>query len=98
MTTTILSIRVPAAEAARLARLASQVGLDRATLLKQALREGCDDVLFERAGSAYRRGQVTLSRAAEMAGISLRDLMLRLHSAGVTLNYGVEDLAEDLRP
>ncbi|MEI6516515.1 MAG: UPF0175 family protein [bacterium] len=96
--TTILSIRVPASEAALLTRLANQVGLDRATLLKQALREGCNEVLFERAGMAYRRGQVSLSRAAEMAGLPLRDMMLRLHSAGLTLNYGVEDLAGDLRP
>ena len=97
MSTTTISIRIPTAEAVLLDRLARNVGLDRATLLKQALREGCHDVLFERAGSAYRKGEVTLSRAAEMAGISLRDMMLRLYSAGITLNYGVEDLAEDLR-
>lgn len=97
MSTTTLSIRIPAAEAAQFTRLARNVGLDRATLLKQALREGCSEVLFERAGAAYRKGEVTLSRAAEMAGISLRDMMLRLHSAGITLNYGVQDLAEDMR-
>lgn len=97
MTTTILSVRVPAAEAAQLTRLARNVGLDRATLLKQALREGCNEVLFERAGAAYRQGKVTLSRAAEMAGLSLRDMMLRLHTAGLTLNYGTQDLAEDMR-
>jgi predicted HTH domain antitoxin len=98
MSTTTLSIRVPSAEAAQWARLASQVGLDRATLLKQALREGCSEVLLERAGAAYRKGHVSLSRAAEMAGVSLRDMMIRLHPAGLTLNYGVDDLAEDMRP
>jgi len=97
MSTTTLSIRIPTSEAAQFTRLARNVGLDRATLLKQALREGCNEVLFERAGAAYRKGEVTLSRAAEMAGISLRDMMLRLHSAGITLNYGVQDLAEDMR-
>jgi len=97
MSTTTLSIRIPTAEAAQFTRLARNVGLDRATLLKQALREGCNEVLFERAGAAYRKGEVTLSRAAEMAGISLRDMMLRLHSAGITLNYGVQDLTEDMR-
>jgi predicted HTH domain antitoxin len=98
MTTTTLSIRIPTAEAAQLTRLARNVGLDRAALLKQALREGCNEVLFERAVAAYRHGEVTLSRAAGMAGLSLRDMMLRLSSAGLTLNYSVQDLVEDLRP
>ena len=98
MHTTTLSIRLPTSEAAQLERLARNVGLDRATLLKQALREGCNDVLFERAGAAYRRGEVSLSRAAEMAGLHLRDMLLRLRTAGITLNYGVQDLEEDLRP
>ena len=35
-------------------------------MLKQALRRGCAEVLFEAACQAYRRGEVTLSRAAEM--------------------------------
>lgn len=96
--TTTLSIRVPAAEAAKWERLARGVGLDRSALLKQAFREGCADVLFERAGAAYRRGEVSLSRAAELAGLSLRDMLLRLRQAGITLNYTAADLAEDLRP
>jgi predicted HTH domain antitoxin len=98
MQTTTVAIRIPVAEAERLSRLARESGLDRATLLKQALREGCDDILFERASAAYRKGTVSLSRAAEMAGLRLRDMILRLHSSGLTLNYGVDDLAEDLRP
>ena len=98
MQTTTLSLRVPVSEAARLTRLARNVGLDRATLLKQALREGCNEVLFERACAAYRRGEASLSRAAEMAGIPLRDMLLRLPAAGISLNYGVQDLAGDLAP
>ena len=98
MTTTTISLRIPKAEADQLEALARNVGLDRATLLKQAFREGCSDILFERAGASYRRGDVTLSRAAEMAGLTLRDMLLRLSSAGLTLNYGTQDLSEDLRP
>jgi predicted HTH domain antitoxin len=96
MKTVTLSVRVPETEAEELQRLAKQVGLDRATLLKQALRRGCAQVLFERASQAYARGEVTLSRAAEMAGVSLRELLLRLPEASVELNYNVSELAQDL--
>lgn len=51
---------------------------------------------FERACEAYRRGEVSLSRAAEMADISYRDMLLRMTSAGLELNYDAAALAQDL--
>ena len=97
MQTVTLSMRVPRTEAARLERVARAVGLDRAALLKRALREGCADVLFERACAAYRRGEVTLARAAEMADLSLRDMLLRLPQVSLELHYGVQELEQDLQ-
>lgn len=94
--TVTISMRVPKEEVARLERLARQVGLDRSALMKQALRRGCAAVLFELACAAYRRREVTLSRAAEMADISLREMMLRLPEAGLELDYTVADLRQDL--
>jgi predicted HTH domain antitoxin len=38
-----------------------------------------------------------LSRAAEIAGIGLRDMMLKMQDADLELNYTVEDLEKDLR-
>ena len=67
-------MRVPKAEADRWGQLARDVGMDRATLLKQALRSGCANALFERACASYRRGEVTLARAAELAGLRLREM------------------------
>ena len=77
-------------------RVADEMGLDRSTFLKQAIRRGSADILFDRACECYRQGKITLSRAAEMTEISLRDLILRLQSAGLELSYGVEDLRRDL--
>ncbi len=96
MATVTLSLRITQAEARKLKRLAAAVGLDRSTLLKQSLRRGCADVLFETACETYRRGEVTLSRAAEMADLSLREMVLRLSRAGLELSYGTEDLRRDL--
>lgn len=98
MQTTTLSVRIPTSEAAYFERAARETGLERSALLKLALRQGCSDILFERACADYRAGRITLSRAAEQAGISLRELVARMPSVGVELNYDVKSFEEDLKP
>lgn len=97
MKTVTLSVRMDRREAGELERLASDLGLDRSACLKQLVRRGFADVQFERACGAYRRGEATLSRAAEAAGVSVRDMLLRMRGEGLELNYDTKDLAEDLR-
>ena len=53
-------------------------------------------LLLEACG-AYRRGEVTLSRAAEMADLSIREMILKLRDQDVTLSYGPDELATDLQ-
>jgi hypothetical protein len=97
MRSVTVSLRLSTAEAESLERQAREMGIERPTFLKRALRRGACDLLFERGCDAYRRGEVTLSRAAEIAGISLRDMIVRMQRADLELSYGVDDLARDLR-
>jgi predicted HTH domain antitoxin len=53
-------------------------------------------VRLEGACEAYRRGRATLSQAAELAGLPVRELLHQFASHGVELNYGVEELRKDL--
>lgn len=96
MKTVTLSFRVDEPEAQTLERAAKAFGTDRSALLKILLRRGFSLFLFERACDAYRRGEVSLSRAAEMADISYRDMLLRMAGAGVELNYDASALEHDL--
>lgn len=98
MQTVTLSVRVSKAEADRWGYLAHEAGMDRTTLLKQALRTGCASALLERACAAYRRGEITLALAAERAGLSLREMLARLPDAGLELHYGPRDLEKDIAP
>jgi len=93
-----ISMRLPKSEVGRLVDAARASGMERSTFLKRALRRGAQDLMFEKACDAYRHGEVTLSRAAELAGVGLRDMMLRLRGADLALNYTQEDLEKDLRP
>ncbi len=96
MKSTTVSLRISTVEARQLEEQAREMGIERPTFLKRALRRGASDLLFDRACEAYRGGEVTLSRAAEIAGLSLRDMMVRMRRADLELSYGVEDLASDL--
>ncbi len=97
MSTMTISMRLPRSEVGRLERLARELGVERPTFLRRALQQGVADLMFERACQAYRDGEATLSRAAEIAGLPLRDMMLKMQSADLELNYGVDDLAKDLQ-
>ena len=98
MSTVILSARVEEEEARKIDQLAAELGLDRGALLRQMIRRGLREIVSQTALDAYRRGEVTLSRAAEIAGISLRDMLLRLSEESLELNYDLAELERDIGP
>lgn len=96
MKTVTVSVRLPHEEAVRLDDAAARLGVERATFLKWAVRRGAQAIMIEQAFDSYRKGEATLSRAAEMAGLSLRDMILRLREHEVELSYTPDDLSSDL--
>ena len=96
MGTVTLSTRLAKEEARKIDDLAADLGLDRGTLLKQLIRKGLKNIQTERALNAYRRGNITLSRAAEIADLTLRDILLRLPEESLELNYDLRELQRDM--
>jgi predicted HTH domain antitoxin len=96
MGTITLSARLAKDEAKKIDELAADLGLDRGALLKQLIRKGLKDIQTERALDAYRRGTITLSRAAEIAELTLRDILLLLPEESIELNYDVRELRRDM--
>ncbi len=45
----------------------------------------------------YREGKVSLGKAAEIAGLSLREFLYELRIRRIPLNYDLEELEEDLK-
>ena len=96
MATVTLSTRLAKEDARKIDELAANLGLDRGALLKQLIRKGLREIQTERALDGYRRGTITLSKAAEIAELTLRDILLRLPEESVELNYDVRELLRDL--
>ena len=91
-----VSTRLEEKEALQLEALALREGLDRASVMKQLLRRGMREALWEEAVREYRERKVTLSRAAEMAGVPLWDFLAGMSKADLEVHYGVDDLEDDL--
>lgn len=97
MRSVTISVRLPEEEVRRFDHLASELGTARPTFLRQALERGAKDLLFEKACQAYRNGEATLSCAAEIADLSLPEMIVKMKDANLVLSYDVEDLRKDLR-
>ena len=91
-----VSTHLSDAEVALIQSLADLEGCDRATLIKTLLRNGLDHLRRDRAIEAYRYEKVTLSRAAELAGLGPWDFLALMESAKVDLHYDVTEFREDL--
>jgi len=97
MKTSTLSTRVSKSENDDLEFLSREAGLDRANLMKLFLRTGIRQMKMDLAVKAYVEERVSLSRAAEMAGVSLQDFLTRMPGNRLELSYGVKEFEEDLQ-
>jgi predicted HTH domain antitoxin len=98
MKTMTLSVRLDVTEVRLLDEAAQQDGLDRSAILKRLVRRGYADYRLETACEAYRRQEVSLSRAAELAGLSVYDFVARMPTTGLQLHLTPEDLHQELAP
>jgi predicted HTH domain antitoxin len=71
--------------------------LDRESIMRAVVDKGVKELLLEDAVTKYINGEVSMWRASEIAGISLRKMMEVLNSKGIEMNYSVESAKEDLK-
>ena len=96
MATTTVSTRIEEDELRVLNSLVESSGYDRSTLVKMLLRRGMKALRLESAVDAYRKEKITLSRAAEMAGISTWDFVALMDNEELELHYGADEFEADL--
>lgn len=96
MASVTISTRLDPEEVKLLESLADLSGFDRSTLVRSLLRRGMNELRRDLAAQALRKEQVTLSRAAELAGQDVWDFIAGMESRGLELHYGVDDLEQDL--
>lgn len=91
-----VSARLSESEVALIQSLAELEGCDRGTLIKTLLRSGLEHLRRDRAVAAYRGEKVTLSRAAELAGLGPWDFLALMESEKLELHYDLAEFRDDL--
>jgi predicted HTH domain antitoxin len=94
--TSQLNIRVPKTLLQELEQIAEMEQVDRTAIARKLLSEGVKRWRLERALELCARGQISKERAAEMAGVTLYDIMDELRRRGTSPHYSLDDLREDL--
>lgn len=99
MTVKVLNLRNLKVEAETLEALdllAQWQSLSRAQVIQRLLRESARQARIEYVAGLYGRGEVTLERAAEMAGVTIYDMMAHVRTRGITPPGDLAELRTDV--
>lgn len=92
----VVAARLEDNEVREIEALAKQTHLDKSTLIKTLFRTGKDEFKLKLGMEKYRRNEVSLGKAAELAGLSILDFLSKMKDYGVTLNYDVFEAEKDI--
>ncbi|MBI4219615.1 MAG: UPF0175 family protein [Chloroflexi bacterium] len=93
----LIASRVPDDLAADLKRIEEIEHLDRSSAVRRLLYKAVRDWKLEYVSEQYRESRVTLEKAAEYAGVPVREMMDYLRQRKVPAQYDLEDFEHDLK-
>jgi len=91
-----LNVRLPQSLLQGLEEIAATEHLDRTAVLRKLLAEGIARYRLDRALRLYAEGHISKTRAAELAGVSLYDILDELERRRLRAPYSISELHEDL--
>ncbi len=93
----LIASRIPSDLAADLRRIEEEEHVDRSTAVRRLLYAAVREWKLEHAARLYRDSRTTLGKAAEDAGISVREMMDYLRQKKIPMQYDLDDFQEDLQ-
>ena len=96
MTTEQINLRLDRQTVAALERLAESQSLDRSVVVRRMLQDGIQRWQRNNALASYQRGDISIGRAAEEAGISVWEAIALAREAGVAHPIDIGDVDADL--
>ncbi|MGB2727006.1 MAG: UPF0175 family protein [Halobacteriota archaeon] len=91
----IISIRPTEEIERKLERLIGIEKTERSALIRRILDIGINEELKKHALELFRDKKVSLAKAAEIANISVREMMDLIKEKGVSLHITIEDIRKD---
>ncbi len=93
----VISARLPRDRIKLIEEIAHEEKVDKSTILDRALEHYTREWSLKKALELYRNGAITLSRSAEIAGLSIWEIIDTLEKRKIVLQYDAEDLEEDMK-
>lgn len=93
----IIASRVPPDLVDDLKKIEATEHMDRSTVVRRLLYVGLREWKLEHAARLYQENRVTLGRAAEEAGVPVREMMEYLRQKKIPAQYDLDDFERDLK-
>ncbi len=93
----VISARLPKHRIKQIEQIAHEEKVDKSTILDRALEHYTKEWTLKKALELYRNGKITLSRAAETAGLTIWEIIDALEKRKIVLQYDAEDFEEDMK-
>ncbi len=71
--------------------------LDRSTVVRRLLEKAIENHKLDKALEKYQNREISLGKAVEEAGVSLRKVLSEIRKRDVNFDYSRESLREDFR-
>lgn len=66
-------------------------------MLRKLLNLGYSDFMKQKAKEKYLTGQITISQAAKMSNLTIREMQKYLVEEGYKSEYSIKDLEKDMK-
>ncbi len=93
----LISTRIPEDIEKELIWYANKEKIGRTIALRKILDKGLKEIKLEHALDLYKKGKVTLWKAATIAGLSLWEIMDIVRERKIPMYYTLEDIEEDIK-
>ena len=93
----LISTRVSKEVEEDINKLAKERNIEKTLMLREVIIKGLADLKLDYALDLYKKGKITMWKAADMAEISLWEIMEIVKQEHIPSKYTLEDAKEDLR-
>jgi predicted HTH domain antitoxin len=97
MKTELVSVRLPKEYVLVIGEKAREDNTDKTTALKRILALGTKQYKLEKAVNKYKEGKASIGKAAEIAGISLWEMMDELKDKNISNPLTEEDYKDGIK-
>jgi predicted HTH domain antitoxin len=96
--TKTLTTRAPDALAKEIEVLAKEEKLDKSSLIRRLLADAVQNKRIKKALKLYKESKISIGKAAEIAKLSIWEMLDLIAEKGIHIDYGTEEFLEDIRP